>query len=737
VDLTAVRSCPGVVAVLTAADIPGLNDFGPVVEDDPILADDEIHFHGQPVFIVIAEDVDAARRAARLARIAYEPLPAVLGIEDALVAGTRVAPDTHMRRGEPETAIAGAPHRLAGIVRCGGQDHFYLEGQIALAIPLEDGTLHVHSATQHPGEVQFQVAHALGIDSKDVVVECRRMGGGFGGKESQPGQIAAIAAIAARHVGRPVKLRLDRDTDMIMTGKRHDFRIDYEVGFDDDGRIVGLSMTHALRAGHSADLSGAIADRALFHADNAYFLPHVAVDSLRLRTNTVSNTAFRGFGGPQGMFGIEEVIDAIARELGLDALEVRKRNYYGIGERDVTPYGQRVTDNVLHPLTAALEADCDYQERRREIRAWNADSPVIKRGLALTPVKFGISFTTTHLNQAGALLQVYTDGTVLLNHGGTEMGQGLYTKVAQVVAEELQIDIDRIRVSAADTSKVPNASATAASSGADLNGKAAQQAAQKIKARLARFAAEQYRIPQHEVIFRRNQVVMGERHIPFAQLVHAAWRARVSLSATGYYRTPDIHFDRDSFTGHPFYYFAYGVACTEAAIDTLTGETKVLRADLLHDVGRSLNPALDLGQIEGGFIQGLGWLTMEELWWDDNGRLHTHAPSTYKIPAVSDVPADFRVALWSRGENMEDSIFRSKAVGEPPLMLALSVWHAIKDAIAAAGDYTVAPQLNAPATAEEILRSVDDVRRRRIDSPTAGPVVAGAPAADLAPRSHS
>ena len=712
IDIDAARAVPGVVAVLTAADIPGANDFGAVVDDDPILAEGEIRFHGQPFCLVVATSVDAARRAARLARAECAPLPALLTIDDALAAGSRVQADVRMHRGEPDAAIARAPCRLSGSVRCGGQDHFYLEGQIALAIPGDDGTMHVHSATQHPGEVQLQVAKALGVDAKDVVVTCRRMGGGFGGKESQPGQIATLAAIAARHAGRPVKLRLDRDTDMIMTGKRHDFRIDYEAGFDTEGHILGLRIRHAMRAGHSTDLSGAIADRALFHADNAYYLPDVAVDSLRLRTHTVSNTAFRGFGGPQGMFGIEEVMDTIARALHVDPLDVRKRNLYGVGERDVTPYGQRIADNILPQLLDTLEADSDYRARRAEIEAWNAASAVIKRGLALTPVKFGISFTTTHLNQAGALLQVYKDGTVLLNHGGTEMGQGLYTKVAQVVADELQTDLDRIRVSAADTSKVPNASATAASSGTDLNGKAAQQAARKIKERLARFAAQQYRIPQHEVRFRRNHVVIGERTVPFAELVRAAWKARVSLSATGFYRTPDIHFDPTSFTGHPFYYFAYGAACAEVAVDSLTGEVRVLRADLLHDAGRSLNPALDLGQIEGGFMQGLGWLTMEELRWDDAGRLLTHAPSTYKIPAISDLPADFRVRMWPHGENAADTVFRSKATGEPPLMLALSVWHAIKDAIAAVADHRLAPQLDAPATAEEILRSITELRAR-------------------------
>ncbi|WP_169151927.1 xanthine dehydrogenase molybdopterin binding subunit [Azoarcus sp. TTM-91] len=733
IDLAAVRAAPGVVAVLDAASVPGLNDFGPVVHDDPIFASDEVQFHGQALFAVLAEDMRAARRAARLAQVEYEPLPALLDVDQALAAGSRVLPDAHLRRGEPEAALAAAPHRLAGSVRHGGQDHFYLETHIAYAIPQEDGTTRVHSSSQHPGEVQLQVAHALGVDAKDVVVECRRMGGGFGGKESQPGQIAAITAIAARLTGRPVKLRLDRDDDMVLTGKRHDFRIDWEAGFDDEGRLLAVRFMQATRAGYSADLTGAIADRAMFHADNAYYLEHVDILSHRCKTHTVSNTAFRGFGGPQGLFGIEEVIDAVARHLDLDPLAVRKRNYYGIGERDLTPYGQKVEDNVIAELTAELEADCDYAARRAALRAWNAASPVIKRGIALTPVKFGISFTATHLNQAGALLHVYTDGTVLLNHGGTEMGQGLFTKVAQVVAEELQIDVSRIRVTASDTSKVPNASATAASSGADLNGKAAQQAARKIKARLTEFAAAHYGVREDQVVFRANRVHIGDNahrdggnaaatgkagvplSLSFAELAKLAWMGRVSLSATGYYRTPKIAYDRETLSGRPFYYYAYGVACSEVAIDTLTGESKVLRTDILHDVGRSLNPAIDLGQVEGGFIQGMGWLTSEELCWSDDGRLTTHAPSTYKIPAVSDVPEIFNVRLWERGINTEDSIFRSKAVGEPPFMLALSVWHAIKDAVAAAADYRVAPQLNAPATPEEILRSLTEARQREAE----------------------
>ncbi|QNM94813.1 xanthine dehydrogenase molybdopterin binding subunit [Chitinimonas koreensis] len=711
-DLAAVRAVPGVVTVLTAEDIPGVNDFGPVLHDDPIFSVEEVQYVGQSIFAVIAEDMRIARRAAKLAKVEYEELPAYLDVDAALAQESYVLPSERMVRGDPQAALAAAPHRLKGTVRHGGQDHFYLETHIAYALPKEDGTFLVHSSSQHPGEVQHQVAHALGLHQKDVIIECRRMGGGFGGKESQPGLIAAIAALGARKLGRPVKLRLDRDDDMEITGKRHDFRIDYEVGFDDAGRILGIEFMQATRAGFSADLTGAIADRAMFHADNAYYLEHVGITSHRCKTHTVSNTAYRGFGGPQGMFGIEQVIDEIARTLGRDPLEVRRVNFYGKTERNVTHYRQTIVDNVVHELVEELAASADYAARREAIRAWNAQSPVIKRGIALTPVKFGISFTATHLNQAGALLHLYTDGTALLNHGGTEMGQGLFTKVAQVVAEELQIDIGCIRVTASDTSKVPNASATAASSGADLNGKAAQDAARKIKARLTEFAARHYGVSENEVRFERNQVRVVDTVVPFAELVRLAWFARVSLSATGFYATPKIGYQRKSWSGNPFYYFAYGASVQEVAVDTLTGESKLLRTDILHDVGRSLNPAIDIGQIEGGFIQGMGWLTMEELWWNQNGRLMTHAPSTYKIPTARDIPADFRVKLWERGENAEDSIFRSKAVGEPPFMHAIAVWQAIKDAVAAVDGYRTSPSLNAPATAEEVLRAVDEIKRQ-------------------------
>jgi xanthine dehydrogenase large subunit len=713
IDLAPVRAAPGVVAVLTAADIPGENDVGPILHDDPILADGEVQYLGQPIFIVVAYTVDQARRAARLAKVDYEDLPAILTIEEALARESYVLPAVTLERGNAKAAIAAAPHRLRGRLRIGGQEHFYLEGQIAYAVPKEDGDMLVYNSTQHPGEGQIQVARALGVPAHRVTIECRRMGGGFGGKETQGGLPACAAAIAARRLGRPVKLRYDRDDDILITGKRHNYVVDYEVGFDAAGRILGVEFTFASQCGFSADLSGPVNDRTVMHADNAYFLPHVRIVSHRCRTNTQSNTAFRGFGGPQGMLAIEYVVDEIARFLGLDPVAVRRVNFYGPG-RDVTPYDMPVEDFVADRLFDELERSSDYAARRAAVRARNAASPIVKRGIAMTPVKFGISFTATFYNQASALVHVYyADGSVLLNHGGTEMGQGLFTKVAQVVAHEFGIDVDRVRVSASDTAKIPNASATAASSGSDLNGKAAQAAAREIKARLTAFAAERFNVAPESVRFADNHVEVGDvKRLTFAELAKLAYYARVQLWASGFYKTPKIHYDPKTLKGRPFYYFAYGAAVSEVAIDTLTGETKLLRADILHDVGRSLNPAIDLGQVEGGFVQGAGWLTSEELSWNERGALMTHAPSTYKIPVASDVPADFRVKLWSRGENAEDSIHRSKAVGEPPLMLAISVLQAIKDAVASVADYRLSPVLNAPATPEEVLRSVDELRAR-------------------------
>ena len=714
-DLEAVKSAPGVVAVLTAEDVPGENNVGPVLKDDPIFAPGTVEYAGQSVFAVAADTFMQARKATRLARIEYEPLAAVLEIDDAVERGSFVLPSERITRGDCEAAITNARYRLTGRVTLGGQDQFYLEGHIAMAIPKEDGDMFLYSSTQHPGEVQNLVAHALGKAAKDVVVECRRMGGAFGGKESQPALFAAIAALVAQKTGRAAKVRLDRDDDMVMTGKRHDFNIDYRAGFDDDGVIQGIGFVFASRCGMSADLSGAINDRTMFHCDNAYYLEQIDILSHRCKTNTVSNTAFRGFGGPQGMFAIEYVIDEIARHLGKDPLEVRKANFYGVDERNETPYRQLVEDNVIHEIVSGLESSSEYARRRSEIEEFNNVNKWLKRGIALTPVKFGISFTATHLNQAGALVNVYTDGTVHLNHGGTEMGQGLFTKVAQVVAEELQIDIDRIKITASDTSKVPNASATAASSGSDLNGKAAEAAARTIKRRMIDFAAQHFGVEAERVVFHNNRVNVGDETISFADLAHLAHFHRVSLSSTGFYRTPKIHYDRKTFSGRPFFYYAYGAAVSEVVIDVLTGENRVLRVDILHDCGQSLNPAIDMGQIEGGFVQGMGWLTTEALWWNERGELKTHAPSTYKIPVSSDVPGDFRVELLQSARNAEDTIYRSKAVGEPPLMLAISVFHAIKDAVAAVAQYKLSPRLNAPATPEEVLAAVEELKERALE----------------------
>ncbi|MCP3723790.1 xanthine dehydrogenase molybdopterin binding subunit [Paraburkholderia sp. CNPSo 3272] len=713
-DLDRVRSSPGVLAVLTAADIPGENDCGPVVHDDPVLASEVVQYLGQPVFAVIATSHELARRAAALAQsedvVRYAPLEPVLTIEEARTRQHYVLPPLRLMRGAPDAALAAAPHRLAGTFAVGGQEQFYLEGQVAYALPQEQTGMLVYSSTQHPSEMQQVVAHLLGWSAHRVSCECRRMGGGFGGKESQSALFACVAALAAHKLQRPVKLRADRDDDFMITGKRHDARYTYEAGYDDAGRLLGARVEIALRAGYSADLSGAVATRAVCHFDNAYYLPDVEIVALCCKTNTQSNTAFRGFGGPQGALVMEVMLDEIARALGRDPLDVRRANYYGIGERDITPYGQRVEDNVLAPLTDELLASSRYHERRAAIAAYNRSSPVLKRGLALTPVKFGISFNVPHLNQAGALVHVYRDGSVLVNHGGTEMGQGLNTKVAQVVAGTLGLPLARVRVSAADTSKVANTSATAASTGSDLNGKAAEDAALTIRARLAAFAAAQYGGAAEDVVFDDGLVRANGTAIAFGEFVELAYMKRVQLWSDGFYATPKVHWDARTLTGHPFYYFAYGAAVSEVVVDTLTGEWKLVRADVLHDAGQSINPAIDLGQVEGGFIQGMGWLTTEELWWNRDGRLMTHAPSTYKIPAVSDTPEAFNVKLYRSGgnDNVEATVFRSKAVGEPPLLLPFSVFLAIRDAVGAAvPEAREAAPLRAPATPEAILDALD------------------------------
>ncbi|WP_341889888.1 xanthine dehydrogenase molybdopterin binding subunit [Variovorax sp. YR752] len=709
--LDGLRSLPDVVAILTAADIPGINDCGSIIRDDPILADGELRYLGQPVFAVIATTREVARRVAARAKEALqiEPLPAVIAHQEAHAKGQYVLPPMHLARGDARAAIESAPRRLKATFDVGGQEQFYLEGQISYAIPKEDDGMLVHCSTQHPSEMQHLVAHALNLHAHHVQVECRRMGGGFGGKESQSAPFACIAAVAARKLNRPVKLRLDRDDDFLITGRRHCFWYEYEVGYDDEGRVLGAEVTMVSRAGHSADLSGPVMTRALCHFDNAYWLPDVAMHGFAAKTNTQSNTAFRGFGGPQGAIAIENILDSIARALGKDPLDVRRLNFYGQGQS--TPYGQKVEDNVIHELVAELEKTSDYRARRTAVAAFNATSPVLKRGLALTPLKFGVSFNVKHFNQAGALVHVYNDGSILVNHGGTEMGQGLNTKVAQVVAHELGVPFESVRVTATDTQKIANTSATAASTGSDLNGKAAQDAARQIRERLAACAAAQFGGEASAVRFAGGQVSVNGQTLPFTQLVMRAYQERVQLWSDGFYATPGLSWDREKLQGRPFYYFAYGAAVSEVLVDTLTGEWKLQRADVLHDVGRSLNPAIDIGQIEGAFIQGMGWLTMEELvWHPQTGKLTTHAPSTYKIPTANDCPTDFRVRLFENA-NVEDSIHRSKAVGEPPLLLPFSVFYAIRDAVSAVGGHRVDPPLSAPATSESILRAITAVRK--------------------------
>jgi xanthine dehydrogenase large subunit len=724
-DVERVRSAPGVAIVLTASEVPGVNDVSPFAGDDPMFADGLVEYWGQSLFAVAADTISQARAAAALAVVEYEDRPACLDIDQAMEAKSLLEPPYVMQRGDAKAAIRSAPHRLAGRIRIGGQEHFYLEGQAAFAVPGEDDDVTVYSSTQHPSEIQHKVAHVLGVPHHAVTVEVRRMGGGFGGKESQGNLPAAVAALVAKLTGRPAKCCYDRDDDMIITGKRHDFRIDYRVGFDGAGRILGIEYEQAARCGMSKDLSLAICDRAMFHADNTYYLPAVAITSYRCKTHTVSNTAFRGFGGPQGMVGMERVIDEIAHELGLDPLAVRHVNFYDRNDatndsRTITPYFQTVEDCIIQDIVDELEVSSDYRRRREEIRAWNRTSPILKRGIALTPVKFGISFTNTMMNQAGALVHVYNDGSIALHHGGTEMGQGLFVKVAQVVAEEFQVDISRVKITATSTGKVPNTSPTAASSGSDLNGMAARNAARAIKERLTAFLAERYQADRSEIRFLPNRIRIKEHEISFDEAISEAYRSRVHLSAAGFYATPKIHWDRAAARGRPFFYFAYGAAVSEVAIDTLTGENRILRADILHDVGEPLNPAIDLGQIEGGFVQGAGWLTIEELVWDEKGRLLTHAPSTYKIPACSDRPIDLRIKLWDKGHNAEETIYRSKAVGEPPLMLAISVLLALSDAVASVGEYEIYPALDTPATPERILTAVETIKRQGAGSEAHG-----------------
>jgi xanthine dehydrogenase large subunit len=739
-DLAEVKSAAGVVAVLTADDLPFANDVSPSAHDEPLLATGDIHYLGQPIFLVVATSHLAARKAARLGKISYAEDTPILTIDQALAANSRFEDGPRIwTKGDVDAALSTAPHRLSGQIDMGGQEHFYLEGQAALALPQEGGDMVVHSSTQHPTEIQHKVAEALGVPMHSVRCEVRRMGGGFGGKESQGNALAVSCAIAARATGRPCKMRYDRDDDMVITGKRHDFRISYDVGFDSDGRITGIDFIQMTRCGWALDLSIPVADRAMLHADNAYHLPAVRITSHRLKTNTQSATAFRGFGGPQGVLGIERVMDHIAATLSLDPVLVRQRNYYegmdtrgitsgetiaegdrqaGRGRRfggahspqpvvQTTPYHMPVTDFILHEMTEALLKKANYAGRRAAIADWNAQNTILKRGIGFSPVKFGISFTLTHLNQAGALVHVYQDGSVHMNHGGTEMGQGLFQKVAQVAASRFGIDVSHVKITATDTGKVPNTSATAASSGSDLNGMAVANACDTIRDRIAACLAELHQARVEDVRFADGMVTVGTETMTFAEAAQTAYLNRVSLSATGFYKTPDLSWDRIKGKGRPFFYFAQGAAITEVVIDTLTGENRILRTDILHDAGASLNPALDVGQVEGAYVQGAGWLTTEELVWDDKGRLRTHAPSTYKIPACSDRPDIFNVALWDQ-PNPAQTIYRSKAVGEPPFMLGISAFLALSDACAACGPNY--PDLQAPATAEAVLAAVKRAR---------------------------
>ncbi|MFT2090798.1 xanthine dehydrogenase molybdopterin binding subunit [Paraglaciecola sp. 2405UD69-4] len=706
IDLEAVKASPGVIDVITVDDIPGHKDIGPVFAGDPLLADSKIHYHSQPIFAVLATSITLAQKAALKAKIEIAPDEACLSVDKAKRQNNFVRPPHFMRHGDFQASYDKSPLKISGELVIGGQEHMYLEGQISMAIPEEEDRVTVYTSSQHPSEVQKLIAEVLDIKLHKVVVDMRRMGGGFGGKETQAAQWACLASLLATRNKVAVKIRLPRMLDMAATGKRHPFENRFNIGADEQGLLQATHVEINGNCGHSPDLSDAIVDRAMFHADNGYYLADCYIEGHRCRTNQVSHTAYRGFGGPQGMIMAEAIMDAIARKVGKDPLTVRKLNLYQKDTRNTTQYGMPVEHNLLEDLIQRLEKSSNYWQRRDEIRQFNETSPIIKKGLALTPIKFGISFTAKHLNQAGALLHIYTDGSIQVSHGGTEMGQGLHTKIGQIVANEFGLPLSHIEVTSTRTDKVPNTSPTAASSGTDLNGKAAQNACLTIKERLANFFAEQVKGDPQQVAFSQQEVTLGTHTINFAELVQQAYMNRISLSASGFYKTPKIHYDRETGKGRPFFYFAYGASCSEVTIDTLTGEYKVNQVDILHDVGKSINPAIDIGQIEGGFIQGMGWLTSEELLWDDKGKLISNNPATYKIPAIGDTPEIFNVDLYPRA-NDEDSIYHSKAVGEPPFMLANSVWCALKDAISSITNYKVDPVLHPPATPEKVFNAIE------------------------------
>ncbi len=711
IDLSLVISTKGVVDVITANDIKGENAIGPILLDEPLLANNLVSYIGQPILLVVANSYLTARKAARKAKINYTPLAAILESENAHQQQSYVAPPMYLDTQciKPKDVISDIEFEDSFVL--GGQEHFYLEGQITTVVPQEDGCFDIYCSTQHPTEMQHLIAKTLVCNDNQIRVEMRRMGGGFGGKESQSAVVCCMTAVAAQKLQKPIKCRLDRDDDMMITGKRHPFSFKTQIKATKEGVLNSYELEMLLDCGFSADLSTPVAGRALCHSDNSYFLPRAKLSAYLCKTNKQSNTAFRGFGGPQGAFAIEYSLDTLARELGLDALDVRFKNFYQ-GQTQQTPYGQVVDDNVIHELVTQLEKSSDYRARRQQIAQFNKNSPIIKKGLALTPVKFGISFNVIHFNQAGALVHIYTDGSVLVNHGGTEMGQGLHTKVAQIVASELGLDVKQVKATATDTSKVANTSATAASTGSDLNAMAALDATVQLKQKLLGFLVSEYNLDRAGISFSEGRVTAKDFNKSFKQVIQLAYTNRVQLWSDGFYKTPDIHWDHESFKGSPFYYYAYGAAVSEVAVDTLTGEASIMRADILHDAGQSINPDIDIGQIEGAYLQGVGWLTNEELKWDKHGRLLTHAPSTYKIPAVSDCPNEFKTELFEN-RNKKDSIRRSKAVGEPPILLAFSVFFAIRDAISSVTNHQIQPLLNAPATAEEILNTIHNCQQKQ------------------------
>ncbi len=712
IDLKDVRESEGVISIVTYKDIPGRNDVGPVFDGDPIFPKTKIEYFGQPLFAVAAISTELARKAVLKAKVTYEELKPIATIEDALKKNNLLFEPRIIKKGDPQNKIIRSKNKLKGKFNTGSQEHFYLEGQVCLVIPQEDNNLTVYSSTQHPSETQQIVAKMLKQKSNSITVLVRRIGGGFGGKETNF-MTAAICALLSHKTGKPIKLRLDRDDDIIITGKRHDFYSEYEVGFNDNGKIEGLKLKLASRCGMSPDLSYAINERALLHLDNAYYLSDLEVKNYLCKTNTSSSTAFRGFGGNQGMMAIENIIDNIARFLKKDPSEVRKNNFYGLKERNITHYGMKINDNVIHDIFKNLLDKSNYKKRYEDIKNFNLKNNYKKKGIALTPVKFGISFTTIHLNQAGALVHIYTDGSVYLNHGGIEMGQGTHTKIAQLVANTFGLPFEKVKISSTNTSKVPNTSASAASSTTDLNGAATLNAAGKIKKNINNFIRDKYKIySKIEPTYKNQNIYFGNRIFNFKKIIEEAYLNRISLSSSGFYSTPKINFDKKKFHGRPFYYFCYGAAVSEVTIDTLTGENKVDRVDIVHDAGNAINPALELGQIEGGFVQGQGWLTMEEVVWDKSGKLKTFSPSTYKIPAVTDTPDKFNVEIFEKGSNVENVVNKQKTTGEPPLMLAMSVFFAIKDAIASVVDYKKTPKLDAPATPEKILMSISELKSK-------------------------